>query len=131
VPSAIVASIRARSAPGYAAVIADPAIRDLIGRVEVFEDAAMTAAYPGALRARIEATMADGTAHLVDVQNVRGHYKNPLTDAEIEAKFRSLAEGVLSVGAADALLGRLWAMEDETSVDGLMRSAAAEGASHG
>ena len=42
----------------------------------------------------------------------KGHYKNPLSDEEVEAKFRSLAEGVLPENRTNTLLQRLWRLEE-------------------
>jgi len=41
----------------------------------------------------------------------RGHWKNPMTDQEIEAKFRGLASGLLTSVQADAVLERLWNLD--------------------
>jgi hypothetical protein len=43
-----------------------------------------------------------------------------LSDAEIEEKFRALAEGVLSKKAQDKLIGAIWDLEKCTSVSKLM-----------
>jgi 2-methylcitrate dehydratase len=41
----------------------------------------------------------------------RGHWKNPMMDAEIEDKFRSLARQQLPAAQADMLLRQLWALD--------------------
>ena len=41
----------------------------------------------------------------------RGHWKNPMTDAELEEKFRSLARAPLPAAQTDNLLRQLWALE--------------------
>ncbi|MDE2838342.1 MAG: hypothetical protein OXL97_12690 [Chloroflexota bacterium] len=99
--------------------IADPAVHQIIERVEVAEDPAMTALFPQAQAARIEAA-AGGETYVVEIENAKGNAANPLSDEEVEAKFRSLTEGAISVEQADSLLSQLWALEDEPSVSGLI-----------
>ena len=45
------------------------------------------------------------------VEYHRGHWKNPMTDAEVEEKFRSLARRQLSPAKTDELLRLLWAVD--------------------
>jgi 2-methylcitrate dehydratase len=47
----------------------------------------------------------------VRVEYHRGHFKNPMTDAEMEEKFRSLARKHLAADRTDSLLRQLWALE--------------------
>jgi 2-methylcitrate dehydratase len=95
--------------------IADPVVQALIARISVSEDVEMTAAFPGAQPARIIAT-AGGKSYTVYIPNSKGHEKNPLSDAEVEGKFRSLARGVLPDARVDDVLARLWAFDEEPDV---------------
>ena len=95
--------------------IADPAVHELMARIEVTEDPDMTARFPGAQAARIEATVA-GETHVIEIEDSKGNAANPLSDEEVEAKFRSLAGGVMAQEQTEALLSRLWAFEREASV---------------
>jgi hypothetical protein len=45
----------------------------------------------------------------VRIEYHRGHWKNPMMDAEVEEKFRSLAKKQLRPTQADDLLWQLWA----------------------
>ena len=99
--------------------IGDPAVQELLSRVRVSEDPAMTARFPGAQAARIEAE-AGGRRYAVDIDNARGNAANPLSDAEIEAKFRGLADGVLPAERVDALLASLWAFDEQACVTGVV-----------
>jgi hypothetical protein len=47
-----------------------------------------------------------------------------MSDAEVEAKFRSLVEGLLSADEADRLLERLWSLEDVQDIGALVRLTA-------
>ena len=59
-----------------------------------------------------EIVLKSGAQKSVRVEYHRGHPKNPMTDAEMEEKFRSLAAKYLSAERIDALLRQLWALED-------------------
>jgi len=59
-----------------------------------------------------EVVLKSGERKAVRVEYHRGHFKNPMTDAEMEEKFRSLARKHLPAHRVDALLRQLWALED-------------------
>jgi len=59
-----------------------------------------------------EVVLKSGERKAVRVEYHRGHFKNPMTDAEMEEKFRSLARKHLAAARVDALLRQLWALED-------------------
>lgn len=108
--------------------IADSAVHELIARVEVTEDTEMTALFPRAQAARIDA-IAGGETYVVEVENAKGNAANPLSDEEVDAKFRSLAGGVMGQEQAESLLSRLWTFEEEPSVPGVVDAMALHGGS--
>jgi 2-methylcitrate dehydratase len=59
-----------------------------------------------------ELVLKSGERKAARVEYHRGHFKNPMTDAEMEEKFRSLARKQLSAERTDALLRQLWALDD-------------------
>jgi 2-methylcitrate dehydratase len=56
----------------------------------------------------------------VRVEYHRGHFKNPMTDGEMEEKFRSMAHKHLSADRVDSLLRQLWALESVPKVGELI-----------
>lgn len=60
----------------------------------------------------LEVVLKSGQRKSVRVEYHRGHWKNPMTDAEMEEKFRSLARRHLPAERIDALLRQLWTLED-------------------
>jgi 2-methylcitrate dehydratase len=62
----------------------------------------------------------DGRSFSEQLDYPKGDPRNPLSDAEIEEKFRALAEGVLSRKAQDKLIGAIWNLEKCPSVSKLM-----------
>jgi 2-methylcitrate dehydratase len=61
----------------------------------------------------------------VRVEYHRGHFKNPMTDGEMEEKFRSMAHKHLSADRVDSLLRQLWALESVPKVGELIAATRA------
>jgi len=62
-----------------------------------------------------------GERKSVRVEYHRGQWRNPMSDAEIEKKFRSLAANMLPVSRVDALVKQLWNLEDLSKVGMLLQ----------
>ena len=60
----------------------------------------------------LEVVLNSGERKTARVEYHRGHWKNPMTDAEMEEKFRSLASKHLSPEQMSELLQQLWALEN-------------------
>jgi 2-methylcitrate dehydratase len=70
--------------------LTDPAVAALMKKVTVTEDAGLSAQYPESSASRVDVRLASGTTLTREVRYPKGHAMNPLTDAEVEAKFREL-----------------------------------------
>jgi len=68
----------------------------------------------------LELVLKSGARHKVRVEYHRGHSKNPMTDAEMEEKFRGLANQHLQADRVDALLKQLWALESLPGIDNIL-----------
>jgi 2-methylcitrate dehydratase len=82
--------------------LSDPQVHDLMETVSVSEATDITqrrAENPGLIPARARVTTGDGT-HETEIDYPNGHWKQPMSDAELAAKFDSLAEGLLSESQA-------------------------------
>jgi 2-methylcitrate dehydratase PrpD len=80
-----------------------PEIRGLMPTISVTDDPDLTAAYPRRRMARLSVTLTDGRA-LSHFQRVRrGDPEDPLSDAELVAKYDELAATVLAPGTANGL----------------------------
>ena len=69
----------------------------------------------------LEVVLRSGERKSLRVEFHRGHWRNPMSDAEIEAKFRSMATSMLPAERVDALLKQLWKLEDLPEVGKLMQ----------
>ncbi len=99
----------------------DPALVAFTGKVKVLHDATLDHRYPNGIPNRITVTLTDGTKLAKEVEFPRGHAGNPMTDAEVEAKFRGTVEPKYGKAKADAILTRCWDLECLTSVTELIR----------
>jgi 2-methylcitrate dehydratase len=70
-------------------------------RTTVEEDPGLTAGYPDGIPNRVTVTAADGEALTERVDHPRGHARNPMTDDELVAKFRSNVSGRWSAERAE------------------------------
>jgi len=112
----------------------------MVGRAgeEEYEDAFVTRADTVALRAKVNAVVddaideasADVTAHLKDgrqvhvfVEHAIGSMQNPMSDAQLEGKFHSLADGVIGAERAQAAIAACWGMGQAPGVQALLLAA--------
>jgi 2-methylcitrate dehydratase len=56
--------------------------------------------------------MKNGERKVEDVKFFKGHAKKPLSDAEVEMKFRRLTADFLEPDNSDDLLRRLWRLDE-------------------
>ncbi len=113
---------RALTVASYAdAAISDPALRPLMQQIRVVEEPAFTLArgdqsLPADDPARhgiseVEITTRSGDRRVARTGIPRGHHLNPMSDGEIEAKFRGLVAPQSSLERADRALAALWAFD--------------------
>jgi 2-methylcitrate dehydratase len=99
----------------------EPKVLELTAKVKVHLDDALTTRYPRGIPNRIVVTLDDGRAFKREVEFPRGHAGNPMTDAEVEAKFRALVEPKYGKERADAVLEKCWKLVSLTNVTDLLR----------
>lgn len=85
------------------AIVRDPAMVALIGKVAVREDAALTALLPEMRAARVVITLASGETFEARSDVPIGGFDNPLGEDELRAKFRRLAGRAIPEAAIDRL----------------------------
>jgi 2-methylcitrate dehydratase len=96
-----------------------PDIVRLLDMLTVEVDQECAAAWPEACMNRVTVTFADGDEESATVRYYRGHAKNPMSDRELERKFRDQAASVVSDSDADALLKAVWTLNEAVSLDAL------------
>jgi 2-methylcitrate dehydratase len=98
----------------------DHALLELTGKVRIHRDKALSERYPQGIPNRVTVTMKDGRQLVREVEFPRGHNLNPMTDAEVEKKFRSLAEPHCGKERADRILKACWTLEGVKEAGELM-----------
>ena len=63
------------------------------------------------IQARVRLVLKDGRSVETFVENALGTLARPMSDADLERKFRGLAGEVLATSAADALVALCWSAE--------------------
>ncbi|MGQ0750140.1 MAG: MmgE/PrpD family protein [Betaproteobacteria bacterium] len=94
------------------AYLNDPAIRALTRRVKVRASDEADKRMPEAMLCRLTVVTRSGDRHTAVVEYHRGHYRNPMSESEVEAKFRKLADKTLTRSGTDRLLESLWRLEE-------------------
>ena len=105
---------QAQFAPGR---IHDPLIRRVLDRTEVIADPALNALYPAKFPARVTITMEDGQSFTETVMLPKGDPGAPLSDAELEDKFRGNCEPLLGGAQAARLRDAILRLPDGGSVE--------------
>jgi 2-methylcitrate dehydratase len=91
--------------------LSDPALLDLVARTT--EDARLTAGYPNGIPNRVTVTLDDGTTLSGEMAFPPGHDKNPLSDAQLAAKFHGLIDPILGRERGEAIWDRLANLEND------------------
>jgi 2-methylcitrate dehydratase len=102
--------------------IKDPALRPLIETLTVVEEPEFTRRYPADACTRIEVTTTDGRRLTAETSHPKGHAGNPLTDDEVERKFRGLAARALGQEGCERVLAQAWSLESAATLDALLES---------
>jgi len=99
----------------------EPKVLGLLDRTKIREADDLNPGYPKGIPNRLIITMKDGARFEKRVDFPRGHAGNPMSDEEVEAKFRTLADGVISDKTQAALLRQFWAIDRARDLSNLWR----------
>jgi 2-methylcitrate dehydratase PrpD len=96
-------------------------IRQVLARTEVVPDAELNKLYPAKFPARVTITLDDGTKLTETVLLPKGDPGAPLSDDELEAKYRDNAEPLLGKAGAMALRDAIWRLDGAPDMAELVR----------
>lgn len=95
----------------------DPAVRDLMNRIEIAERKDFTSQFPGKLMTQIEVITRSGQRIVESAQYPKGHSKNPMSDDDVNNKFSLVCEGVMDTARRDSLLQTLWGIDQAADLN--------------
>ena len=104
----------------------DKSLLELVAKVTVNRSAELNRLYPEGIPNRITIQSKSGVQHVREVTFPRGHAKNPMTDYDVVRKFRNLAEPHLEESIISQVVERVWNLEKETDIGGLLKLFAVE-----
>jgi 2-methylcitrate dehydratase len=90
----------------------DQVLLELVSKVRVHRDKALSDRYPRGIPNRVTVSLKDGRKLVREVEFPRGHALNPMTDQEVETKFRTLAEPYCGREGASRILEVCWELEN-------------------
>lgn len=99
----------------------DEALLALIQKIEVKADPELNKRYPEGIPNRITIRTTHDLFFTKEVVFPRGHAKNPMTDQEVETKFRTLASPLLSEANIAEIIERCWNLDRQTHIGDLLR----------
>jgi 2-methylcitrate dehydratase len=99
----------------------DPKLLALVAKIKLHRDTALNERYPRGIPNRLTVKLSDGRTLVKEVEFPRGHAQNPMTDAEVEMKFRIAVEPRYGKDVADRILAACWSLEKLAHAGDLVR----------
>ncbi|MBS0154467.1 MAG: MmgE/PrpD family protein [Nitrospira sp.] len=98
----------------------DPAVRDLMKKIRVVPQPDFVGRYPNTMPTRITVKTQAGKTYISQVDVPVGHPGDPMSDRDLEAKFRRLAAGRLNRLRIDRLIEYVWNLDRVKDIGTLM-----------
>lgn len=98
----------------------DPVVRDLMKKVRVVQQPEFVGRYPKTMPTRITVKTEAGKTYTSQVDLPVGHPGNPISDQDLEAKFRQLAAGRFHRPRVDRLIEFVWKLDRVKDIGTLM-----------
>jgi 2-methylcitrate dehydratase PrpD len=99
----------------------DPRVRELAKRIRLEPDEELSQLYPAKMPAKVVVRLRDGSTHETRVDSAKGTPENPLSDSELEEKFRQLATVVLDGTRVHEIIETVRTLETVQDVSKLAR----------
>ncbi|MEQ9362006.1 MAG: MmgE/PrpD family protein, partial [Rhodospirillales bacterium] len=102
----------------------DKAVRELMTRITLTTDLECQGNFPGLRSAKVEIETTDGRVVSHYAPTRKGDPDAPLSDMELEDKYRDLASAVLGSDGAESLLAAIWSIDALDSARDLVAAPA-------
>jgi len=99
--------------------IHDPALRSLISKMTIDPNPGFSRRYPDEILCRLAVTTGAGRTHVAQCVYPKGFPQNPMSDADVEGKFRACCAALLTAQQCDRALELLWSLEDQPNLKAL------------
>jgi 2-methylcitrate dehydratase len=96
--------------------IRDPKLPPLMDRIRISENEEFTRKCPESMECRISVADRKGRRFVETGSYPKGHAKNPMSEAEVETKFRKLCAGLVNDARRDAIMKAVWSLEDSHDI---------------
>jgi 2-methylcitrate dehydratase len=93
----------------------------LIERIDAKIDDECERIYPGVRSGSARIKLRSGTVLEKRVLEPKGEVKNPMTDADLEAKFRANCESIIGAARCDRIIAQLWEFEKLVSPEEFLK----------
>jgi 2-methylcitrate dehydratase len=100
--------------------LSDPVLHELMQRLRVVPQPEFVGRYPQAMPTRVTVRTKAGNTYIQQVDYPLGHPKNPMSDHEVEDKFRLLATGKLDRKRVNKVIDAVWKLDQLKDVSALM-----------
>ncbi|HXT37901.1 MAG TPA: MmgE/PrpD family protein [Chloroflexota bacterium] len=100
--------------------VADPEIQAMEERVLVEVDPELEALGFEHVRAKVTVELTDGRTLFGEADVAIGHPLKPMSQSQLEDKFRECADGVLSTAQSQQVIDSVWELEEARSLDRLV-----------
>jgi 2-methylcitrate dehydratase len=97
-----------------------PALHELMKKIRIVTQPEFIGRYPAAMPTSITVRTSTGHAYMKQVDLPLGHPGHPMSDREVEEKFRRLASRPLGQARMDRLIKFVWKLEQEKDIGRLM-----------
>ncbi len=93
-------------------VLTDPELEVLMDKIEVKLDPECEAAWPEATLNIVTVELMDGRTQTVETPHYLGHFRRPMSDGDIEDKFRRLTQSRLAPKQQEEAIEIIWDLEN-------------------
>jgi 2-methylcitrate dehydratase len=100
--------------------LGDPILHELILKIRVVPQSEFAGCYPQAMPTRLTVRTKTGKEYVKEAHYPLGHPKNPMSDHEIEDKFRLLTVGKLDRARMKKVIDVVWKLDQLKDISSLM-----------
>ena len=96
--------------------VQDPTLRPLMNRITISESEEFTGQFPRALPSEIEVITRTGERIVQRSDYPKGHVLNPMTDDDVEAKFRTFSEPAIGPERCREAMDAVWGLDQASEI---------------